>query len=281
MTKCLMYVATAILVSGNIAGALSIYDVQYSDAAGGWISQHTDQIVDVTGGVVIYVGRPPGKFATRVVIQDPSFAEWGGVEIKIFDGTLGDAVQLGDQVNLTNVYVDESSATRGTTYLLFDATTYGSAFTIASAGHVIPPTVISPSVLGAGEQSANPAQTEKYEGMLLTAQSVTIGSMGLGSHNDNYELTGAGGTCWATDYFNLDRDATQLYHPFTEPGRPYWGVIGVLQQYTKISDQYDYYQLMTRSSADFVPEPGVVAFLLAGATAVLGKRKHGVTARRP
>jgi len=224
------------------ARALTIYDVQHCDAADGWKSPYVDQVVDVTGGVVTYVGRPPGKATTRVVIQDPSFTEWAGIEVKI--------------------------------YLLFDATNYGSDFSVVQTGVVVAPTIVPAWMLGNGEQSAAPEQAERYEGMLLAVQDVTIGSLGLGSHNDNYELVTAAGTCWATDYFNLDRDPFELYHALTQPGSSFDAVVGILEQYTKTSDQYDYYQLMTRNSADFVPEPATSALFWAATAMLLGHRRH-------
>jgi len=264
----------AVLATAGAAQALTIGDVQQCDASTSWLSPHDGQTVDVAGGVVTYVAAPPGKRTPRVVIQDPTLSTWAGIEIKIFDGTLGQGVQLGDRVDLTNVVVDESSSTRGTTYLLFDATAYGSGFTVLGSGHAVAPTVVSASVLGAGDLSADPAAAEKYEGMLLSIADATVGDRDLGSHADNYALNTPAGTCWASDYLNVDRDSAAKYHPRTVTGAQFDAVVGVLEQYKKDSSGYDYYQLLTRSGADLVPEPGTLALLALGAALRLRRRRR-------
>ena len=278
MRKTTAFMVLVILVFAGVSQAVSIpltiRDVQLSDAANDWKSTYEGQIVDVLGGIVTYAATPPGKSTPRVIIQDPNFSEWAGVEIKVFDGMLAGSVQVGDRVDLTDVYVDESSKARGTTYLLFDVTSYNSDFTVVSGGHSVNPTLVDPSILGAGEEIADPAQAEKYEGMLLSVADVTVTAMDLGSHADNYELTSTAGACWASDYLNVDRLATADYHAKTILGASFSAVIGVLEQYTKTSDDYDYYQLLTRSGADFVPEPASAILLLLGSAAMFGRKNR-------
>lgn len=278
MRKVGMVVSLVLLAVASVASvaqAVTIYDVQYSDAASSWQSALAGQTVNVTGGVVTYSALPPGKQSFRVAIQDPAFAEWGGVEIKIFSGTLGQGVQVGDRVDLTNVRVDETTAGRGTTYLLFDQTAYGSAFTVVSSGNAIPPTVVSPAVLGGGDTSGNPALAERYEGMLLSVQDVTIGNMNLGSAADNYQLIGADGNCWASDYQNTGRVAGQKYAAGTTGGLEIASLTGIFEQYTKTSDGYDYYQLLPRSDADVVvPEPATATLLASAVLSLLAARKR-------
>jgi len=256
------------------ARAATIYDIQYSDAASSWQSSYYTQTVsEVTGGVVTYVGTPPGKATFRVVVQDPAFTEWAGVEIKVLDGSLN--VSVGDKITLTNVVVDES---RGGTYLLFDVSGAGSGFTVVSSGNSVAPTAVSPADLGAGDTSADPAKAEKYEGMLLKVLNVTVGDVDLGKAVDNYELTSSLGTCWGTDYFNQDRAASADYCVSTVTGAQFSAVVGILEQYSNSGTGYDYYQLMTRSEADFVPEPASAAMLLGLAGLIL--RRRGAAIRR-
>jgi hypothetical protein len=267
------------LVRVAAAEALTIRDVQYDPA--GWQSPYYDesspQIVSVSGGVVTYAAGPPGKPWGRVVIQDPNETDWAGVEVKLLDDTPVSTFQVGQRVDFADVLVDESY---GTTYLIFDSSApaaggYGSSYSLGTTGHSVPPTTVAPGVLGAGDDSADPAAAEKYEGMLLKVLDVTVSlDGGLGSHNDNYELTGAGGTCWAADYMNVDRAAGDDFHAWTQTGRHWDAVIGVLEQYTKPIDAYDYYQLLTRSSADFVPAPLPAAVLLAAAPLLLQTRRR-------
>jgi len=281
MTKRVMVVCTALAAVTAMAApapALTIYDVQYSTAATGWKSSYDTQVVNVTGGVVTYVGSPPGKLSPRVVIQDPTYSQWAGVEIKIFSGAPEGGVQVGDRVDLTNVQVDEGSKTRGTTYLIYDETAFGSGFSVVSSGHSVPATVLTPGDIGGGDMSADPSVTEKYEGMLIELQTVTIGSLNIGSHNDNYELLSGGQTCWGSDYMNLDRDEAELYHDRTVSGATFPVVVGILEQYTKESDEYDYYQLLTRGTADLggtaVPEPLTAVLLVGGCVAAWRRKAH-------
>jgi hypothetical protein len=280
--------ALAWLLLPGPAAALTIEDVQQTDAAHNWESPYLGQTIDVTGGIVTYAAMPPGKAFARIVVQDPGLAEWAGVEVKIFDGTPPSAFPVGSRVDLSNVCVDEN---RGTTYLLFDGRSvgeggYGSGMSVFSTDQVVSPTVVSPLILGyaqpiasqADEENANisaaPTEAEQYEGMLLMVTDVTLNvdPVGFGSHNDNYEMIAAGGVCWASDYMNLDRPAGEDYHPWTATGAGYDAVVGVLEQYTKDSTAHDYYQLLTRSSADFVPAPPPAMVLLAGAVALRCRR---------
>ena len=253
-----------VCVSGEAQGVIfpkTIRDIQESTAASNWDSAYNGQSVNVTDGIVTYAGLPPGKSSYRVVIQDPTQTEWAGVEIKRFGGTLN--VQVGDKIELTNVVVDESYAT---TYLLFDV---GSGFSVVSSGNSISPTVISPSLLGTGDTSANPAAAEKYEGMILRVENVTVGAKGFGSHADLYVLDDGAGSCWASDYMNQDRVIGQDYHANTVTGASFAAVEGIMEQYQKTINGYDHYQLLTRSTADFVPEPGCVLICFAGIAAVI------------
>jgi len=274
---CAVWFVLTVLLVPAFASAVTIYDVQYSDAANNWESAYYDEVtmqtVDVTGGVVTYAATPPGKSFSRVVIQDPTQTVWAGIEIKILDSTPVSSFQVGDLVSLTSVGVDES---RGATYLIFDNVAHGSAFSVVSSGHSVAPTVVSPAVLGAGEQIAAPAPAEKYEGMLLCVEDVHVGAMDQGKAADNYELINLGSDkCWGGDYLNVDRTGPK-YHDYTATGQSFDAVIGVLEQYTKASSNYDYYQLLTRSSADFIPEPATLTLLLGGAGLLLfGQKRSG------
>ncbi|MCK5113629.1 MAG: hypothetical protein KAR11_02560, partial [Phycisphaerae bacterium] len=176
---------------------LGIRDVQESSAANSWESLYNGDTINVIGGVVTYTGMPPGKVKYRIVIQDPTQTEWAGIEVKQIGGTLN--VNVGDKIDLSNVLVEES---RATTYLVYDA---GSSASVISGGNSITPTVIAPSLLGVGLISANPAAAEKYEGMIVRVEGVTVGDMGLGSHADLYTLGDGAGSCYASDYMNQDR----------------------------------------------------------------------------
>jgi hypothetical protein len=94
--------------------------------------------------------------------------------------------------------------------------------------------------------------------MLIKVIDVNVKGVGCGKAFDNYILqsnTDPSRTCWASDYMNGDRAG--IYHPYIEVGQDFCGVTGVLEQYAGEKDgiyTYDYYQLLTTGTADFVIE---------------------------
>jgi len=248
-----------LLVSGllglggvSYAAELSIYQIQYTDDPNG-VSPYDGQIVDCAGGICVgkYSGARP-----RVILQDPAYPDaWGGIQVKDWTvGDLFDNVALGDWVALTNVLVEEF---RGTTFLQWD-TLYESQYTIVSAGNPLPPALeVSVSEIPAplyhpeddGWYVEN-HDAEPYESLRLVVRDVTVTAMDLGKAVDNYNLQNAqGDDCWATDYMNEDVGPWG-YHPFVGVGQHFCAVSGVYEQYTRIVNGWDYYQLATMTSAD-------------------------------
>jgi len=98
---------------------------------------------------------------------------------------------------------------------------------------------------------------EKYESMLVRVSDVYVQDRGYGKAYDNYVLASgedANLACWASDYMNEDNE--EIYHRYVQPGARFCGVVGVLEQYEGESDgiRYDYYQLLTRATEDFIVE---------------------------
>ncbi len=97
---------------------------------------------------------------------------------------------------------------------------------------------------------------EKYEAMLLRVENVVVTDMGLGKASDNYVLQDYDNpddpnfSCWASDYLNNDKDHWQLYHPYVIPDQRFCSVTGILEQYTRLSYGWDYYQLLTTYTGD-------------------------------
>jgi hypothetical protein len=233
--------------------ALSIYELQYTENDDG-SSYYDGAVIDCAGGIC--VDRYPGS-RPRLVLQDPNNPDgWGGIQVKDWTaGDLFDNVAIGDWVSLTNMLVEEF---RGTTFLQWQ-TAYNPGFTIVSQNNPLPahlPVAVCDIPAPAYDPDddgwyVENHDAEPYESMRLIVRDVTVTAMGLGKASDNYNLEdGAGDGCWATDYMNVDMPPEDDYHPFVSIGRHFCSVSGVFEQYTRLSYGWDYYQLVTLSSAD-------------------------------
>jgi hypothetical protein len=274
-------VSAALLIAAALAPAAaraqdkSIYEIQYATDPSG-ASPWAGSVVDCLGGIVTH--KFPGS-KPKLTLQDPNFADgWGGIQVKDWTiGALYDQVEVGDWVRLTNVYVEEY---RGGTILKYHADT-SPGFEILSPGNALP----APKLVGLAEIAAPVEQgndewyvadhgAEKYEAMWLTVRNVTITEMDLGKAGDNYALTGAAGSCWAGDYMNVDV-GLDYYHPSIAIGQDFRSVSGILEQYTRLDNGWDYYQLLTTETADLVvPEPASGTILLAAACGALLTRRR-------
>lgn len=256
-------VVVSIVGSGQMlrADELSIYEIQYTTDPGG-ASPLDGNIVDCLGGIVTHkppTGRP------RLIIQDPDYPlGWGAIQVKdLYSTGVFTDVNVGDWVSLTNVLVEEN---KGTTFLQYTEDN-DAGFTIISTGNSLPqPLAVAVDEIAAPvpggwdgfeftEWLAANHDAEKYEAMLIKVIDVNVEGLGYGKAYDNYILqsgTDTNSACWASDYMN--DDIAGIYHPYVEIGRHFCGVAGVLEQYTAKSDgiNYDYYQLLTTSTADFV-----------------------------
>jgi hypothetical protein len=248
---------------GQVSGqATTIYDIQYTDltANPSGSSPYAGQFVNCAGGIVVnmWTGSRP-----RLVLQDPAFPDgWGAIQVKGWDGADTFAgVSVGDWVSLTGVYVEEY---RGTTFLQFGTgPAPGAAFVKQSAGNALPPPVVV-----ALEQIAAPLEgppgswrvadhsAEPYESMRLTVEDVAVTALDLGKASDNYNVRSGNKDAWLSDYMNADRGYFDLYHPYVQLGAEFFSITGILEQYERSgSVSWDYYQLLTTSTNDFVRTP--------------------------
>ncbi len=261
--KFLLYIFAVLIVSlckGVLAGAgpYSIYEIQWTTDPNG-NSPLEGQVIDCTGGIVThkYGGSKP-----KLTIQDPNFPSgWGAIQVK--DGLAGaplfNKVAVGDRVTLSNMYVEEF---RGNTTLQCLADNDPN-IAVVSGGNRLPEAIVvrldeiaSPVQDLYGDWYVINHNAEKYEHTWIRVRNVTVTAMDLGKAKDNYVLwdTDKPGdpnfSCWASDYMNEDR--SDNYHPYVYVGQHFCGVEGILEQYTKVSDGWDYYQLLTTRSEDFV-----------------------------
>ncbi|MFH0981044.1 MAG: PEP-CTERM sorting domain-containing protein [Planctomycetota bacterium] len=262
-----MLVGLAVMGWGSPGHAdeLSIYDVQFNTSDGDQ-SIYNGQIHSVSGGIVTHIWR---GFNDRVYLQDPAYPTWGAMAVK--DSTTGrllaNSVHLGDWVSFDNIYIEEF---RGTTFLQYSTTLAPNvSFSIDSMGNPLP----DPVLLTAADLvvPVDRAASEPYESMIATLHNLAVGQKGLGKAGDNYELWQGTDVAWGTDYMNVD--AGGPYDPRIIPGAFLQSITGIVEQYTKPSDGWDYYQLDTRSAGDIVPEPGTLT-LLGVALALAARRRH-------
>jgi hypothetical protein len=246
-------VVVAALAPDAAAQALSIYEIQYTDDPNG-TSPYDGFVVDCAGGIC--VAKFPG-YRPRLVLQDPNDPdEWGAIQVKdwISPFDMFNEVQIGDWVEFTNMLVEDF---RGTT-MLQRQTAYDPEYAILSQANPLPP-VLMVSVADIPAPLYDPNDdgwyvgnhaAEKYESMRLLVRDVTVTEMDLGKAVDNYNLQDAdGANCWASDYMNEEVEPSD-YHRFVSVGQHFCGVSGVFEQYTNYSTGWDYYQLLTLTSAD-------------------------------
>jgi len=274
-TECLVLATLLALTCPGIAHAvaLSIYDIQYTtDPAGA--SPQDGNLVDCAGGIVTH------KFAgsrPRLVLYDPDHSSgWGGIQVK--DSTANElfgAVSVGDWVSLTNVLVEDH---RGTTFLQYQSQNAPN-HVVESTDNDLPEPIAVPLAEIAAPVEGPPDEwhvadhsAEKYESMWLKVENIAVIDMDLGKAADNYNLHNADGDAWASDYMNAD--SVGDYHPLVTIGQEFVSVTGILEQYTKPSAGWDYYQLLTTCSDDLVvPEPLSLVMLIA-AVPLLARRRR-------
>jgi len=254
---------------------LSIFDIQYSTDLNG-ISPRQGQVVSCLGGVVTYKrisGWP------RIVLQDPLIrnpavqdenCQWGAIQVKDWFSTTFDEVEVGDWIALQNVTVQDYS---GTTFLQYwNANPDGTDpnFTIVSSNNPLPQPVavelrmITVPLADPGDPGCwyvTDHQAEQYESMGLEIKNVVITGKGLGKAGDNYLLQSTTNpadpnqSCWAADYLNIDK--TGPYHAYVEIDRYFCRLQGILEHYRNLGDGWDYYQLITTKTEDFlITQPG-------------------------
>ena len=242
---------------------LSIYDIQYTtDLAGD--SPYKNQIVDCLGGIVTHKFR--GGYP-KLTLYDPSRPDcWGGIQVKDWTSPpdMFDSVQIGDWVSFENVLVEEDDS-RGNTILKYYSGN-SPEFTVVSTGNPMPTPlrvdlgeITSPREGPPLDWHVEDHRAEKYEHMWLRIEKITVTRKDLGKADDNYVLqsfeypSDPNWSCWAADYMNVDKiDEDDLYHPYVELGSRFCAVEGILEQYTKIVSGWDYYQLLTTTTNDFI-----------------------------
>jgi len=256
--------------------SLTIFEIQYSTDPEGDSPRH-GEVLDCAGGVVTY---KLSKSRPRLVLQDTIIRDpnaqgddvcWSAIQVKdwFYQGSF-DNVAVGDWVEFNNVTVEDY---RGTTFLQYWSANPDSSvpsFTIVSSNNPVPePVMVSLNEIPSPvEDAGSPGdwyvidhRAEKYESMRLEIRDIIITAKDNGKADDNYtfqsvtELSDSNFSCWAADYMNVD--SVGDYHPYVEIGQHFCTVRGVFEQYTNLGDGWDYYQLLTTETEDFlINQPG-------------------------
>jgi len=240
----------------------SIYELQYQSNPEDLNSPHVGEDVNCIGGIVIH--KFPGS-KPKVTLYDPAYPNgWGGIAIKDFttDKRFYNSVNIGEWVSLTHTTVEESN---GNTQLMFENK---SGFVLETTGNDLPePIPIEPNDITAPLYQTSPEgwlvenhNAEKYEAMLVRVENVIVTEKDLGKAEDNYSLenyenAGPNDICWAADYMNEEVEEDD-YHRFVDLGSRFCGLTGIIEQYDGYKNYYewDYYQLLTTTTADFTIE---------------------------
>lgn len=247
--------------------ALTIFEIQYTTNPDGTSPMH-GEVLDCVGGVVTHKLM---KYTPRLVLQDPIIRDpnaqgddgcWGAIQVKDRAGDSFGEIAVGDWVEFYNVTVEENV---GTTFLQYYGTP--ASFIIASSNNPVPePIMVDPNEIPSpvedinnpGDWYVSDHRAEKYESMRLEIRDVVITEKDNGKASDNYtfqsvaELSDPNISCWAADYMNVD--SVGDYHPYVEIGQHFCTVRGVLEQYTSLGDGWDYYQLLTTDTDDFLTD---------------------------
>ena len=236
---------------------MSIYEIQFTtDPAGD--SPYNGQIVDCRGGIVTH--KYPGT-RPKLTLYDPCHPTgWGGIQVKdwISPFNMFNTAEVGDRISLKNVLVEEFV---GNTILQYQSA-YQPSFSIISHDNPLPePIVVEPNAITSPiegppwEWHVVDHRAEQYEHMWLRVDKLVVTRMDLGKEGDNYVLqsfvypSDPNMSCWAADYMNIDK--VGFYHPEVITGRQFCSVTGILEQYTNLTNGWDYYQLLTTSTEDF------------------------------
>ncbi len=238
-----------------LAAELSIYQIQNTAHPQGK-SPYAGQVVDCEGGIVTH--KFPG-FRPKFTLQMPDNASPQGnafraVQVKdwLTGSPLFNMINKGDFVSLKNLYVEEY---RGNTILQAWSQNNPQVTVLSTANPLPQPLTVDVNEIPSPLQGADGGWyvqnhcAEKYEHMLLKVHKVTVTDMNLGKAADNYALTAQNTTCWAADYMN--NDANSYYHQLVSLDAHFCSLQGILEQYTNDLTGWDYYQLVTTSTADF------------------------------
>ncbi len=246
-------------------GLATIQEIQMTDHPDG-DSPLNGAIVDCVGGIVVFK-REANK--PRLVLVDPNAVDgWGGIQLKGWSPDVFDDVAVGDWVRLEGVMVEENV---GTTFLQFSASfmEVASQLTIVSRLNPLPPPLVvevdaigAPVYFATDDAWLTPDKGgERFESMIIQVRDVRVSALGLGAKNDNYSLQAVNREgdpnallpeCWVSDYVNREGDKGNVYMPPVVLGRPFCAVTGLLEQYNRIEDGYDLFQLLTLSQNSFV-----------------------------
>jgi len=192
---------------------VSIYEIQYTTDPSG-DSPYANQEITTTG-IVTAVGF--GGFDDNFFISMPEGGEWNGVYIYMTEAT----VQLGDEVEVTGTVEEYYGFTEISGY------TYDITVNVLSSGNSIP----SAAVI----TTAEAASQEKYEGVLVQIEDVTVTT--APDNFGQWYVTDGSGDCQIDDGIFTYSDV--------QVGNSFTSITGV------VDDSFEEYGINPRDINDF------------------------------
>jgi hypothetical protein len=210
-------------------GMTLISDIQ-TVSIGADSSEYIYQAVNVNGVVTV----EPGIYNDYTFVIQDGVGTWSG--IYVYDGSASVSVARGDSVTLSG-WVSEYMAG----FPNYNSVkTEINLFTDCVVNHG-PATLPDPTVVSTSTIATSSLLAERYEGVLVETQNVTVTNDSLGY--GEWEINDGSGPCRVDDY------AYYVYTPST--GEALEAVIGVLDH------TYDNYKIQPRGDEDIVGPPAI------------------------
>jgi hypothetical protein len=210
-------------------GMTLISDIQ-TVPIGADTSLYVYQAVNVTGVVT----AEPGIYNDYTFVIQDGTGSWSG--IYVYDGSGTASVARGDRVTvsgwISEYYTGDDTFGKTEVNLFSDCLTNHGPDTVPA------PTVVSTSTLA----TVYPYVAERYEGVLIRTQNVTVTNDSLDQYGE-WEINDGSGPCRVDDY------AYYIYEPTT--GDVLEAVQGILD------NSYDNYKIEPRGDEDIIGPPAI------------------------
>ena len=211
-------------------GMTLISDIQYVET-GGDASEYVDQAVNVTGIVTV----EPGIYNDYTFVIQDGTGSWSGIHV--YDYYASASVARGDLVTVSGWVSEFATTSNSVTSLRTEI----NLFTGCLTNHG-PDTVPSPFVVTTTTVATTSNLAERYEGVLIRTEDVTVTNDSLDAFGE-WEINDGSGPCRVDDY------AYYVYDP--KNGDVLEAVQGILD------DSYANYKIEPRGDEDIIGPPAI------------------------